>query len=113
MTIQRLGILIIFGLMSFSASADFRTVMEVHEVELPYLTLPASVNGTLTFSDCDECSQLSIRATVATRYSVNGQTVSLADFRRAIAGITNRSQQIVDVFHDLESNTVIQVRVKL
>ncbi|MDX1406032.1 MAG: hypothetical protein R3192_15920 [Woeseiaceae bacterium] len=113
MNIQRLLVLTIFALLSFSSSADFRTVMEVHEVELVYLTLPASVNGTLTFSDCNECEQTSIRATVGTRYAVNGRNVSLADFRRAVAGITNRSQQIIDVFHDLESDTVIAVEVKL
>ena len=113
MHIRTLLVLIILGLTSLSATADFRTVMEVYEVELVYLTLPASINGTLTFSDCEDCASQSIRATAATRYTVNGQNMPLADFRRVVAGITNRKLQIIDVFHDLESDTVTAVEVKL
>ncbi len=113
MHIRSLMVLIIFGLMSLSATADFRTTMEVWEVELIYLRLPGTESGTLTFSDCKECEPLTIRVTPATRYAVNGRRVVLADFRRALAGVTNRSDVIVDVFHQLDSNTVIAVEVKL
>ena len=111
--IQRLVVLIILGLTSLSATADFRTTMEVHEVELMYLRLPGTVSGTLTFTDCEKCDSLTIRVTPATRYTVNGRDVELAEFRRIAAGITDRSYTVVDVFHDLESNTVLRVRVKL
>ncbi len=87
--------------------------MEVHEVELIYLRLPGTVSGTLTFTDCEKCDSLTIRVTPATRYTVNGRDVELAEFRRIAAGITDRSYTVVDVFHDLESNTVLRVRVKL
>lgn len=113
MHIRRLLVLTILGLMSLTANADFRTTMEVWEVELVNLRLPGTESGTLTFSDCEKCDPLTLRVTPATRYTVNGRDVVLADFRRVIAGITNRSEQIVDVFHDLESNTVLRVRVKL
>jgi hypothetical protein len=112
MQIRRLLVLFILGL-SLSAAADFRTTMEVYEVELTYLRLPGTVSGTLTFSDCEKCDAQTIRVTAATRYTVNGRDVMLADFRRVVSGITNRSDQIIDVFHDLESDTIIRVRVKL
>jgi len=112
MHFQRLLALIILGL-SLSAAADFRTTMEVWEVELSNLTLPASEGGTLAFSDCADCDSQTIRVTPATRYTVNGRDVLLADFRRVLAGIRNREDQIIDVFHDLESNIIIRVRVKL
>jgi len=112
MQIRRLLVLTILGL-SLTAAADFRTTMEVWEVELTYLRLPTSANGTLSFSDCTDCNTQSIRVTVATRYTVNGKDVMLADFRKTVAGIRNRADQIIDVFHDLESDTVIRVRVKL
>ena len=112
MQIQRLLVLFILGL-SLSAAADFRTTMEVYEVDLIYLRLPGSVSGTLSFSDCSDCDTQTIRATAATRYIVNGKDVALADFRRVVSGITNRKDQIIDVFHDLESDTIIRVRVKL
>jgi hypothetical protein len=87
--------------------------MEVHEVDLVLLRLPGTESGTLAFSDCADCDSLTIRVTPATRYTVNGRDVLLADFRRVVAGIRNREDQIIDVFHDLESDTVTRVRVKL
>ncbi len=112
MQIRRLLVLTILGL-SLSAAADFRTITEVWEVELVNLRLPATEGGTLAFSDCAECEVLTLRATAATRYIVNKQYVSLADFRLAISRITNRENVIIDVSHHLDSNTVTKVRVKL
>jgi biopolymer transport protein ExbD len=112
MHIQRLLVLTILAL-SLSAAADFRTTTEVWEVELIYLRLPASEGGTLAFSDCADCKVLTLRATAATRYVVNHQDVTLADFRQAIRRITNRKDVIIDVSHHLETNTVTKVRVKL
>ncbi len=112
MHIRRLLVLTILGL-SLSAAADFRTTTEVWEVELINLRLPATEGGTLTFSDCADCNVLTLRATAATRYVVNKQDVSLADFRMAISRIRHRENVIVDVSHHLESNTVTKVRVKL
>ncbi len=86
--------------------------MEVWEVELTHLRLPTSANGTLSFSGCTDCNAQTIRVTVATRYTLNGRDVMLADFRSAVAGITNRGDQIIDVYHDLESDTVIRVNAK-
>ena len=111
MQIRRLLVLTILGL-SLAAAADFRTTMEVWEVELTYLSLPTSANGTLSFSDCTDCNAQTIRVTVATRYTVNGRDVMLADFRKTVADIRNRADQIIDVYHDLESDTVIRVNVK-
>ncbi len=112
MQIRRLLVLTILGL-SLTAAADFRTIMEVHEVDLVYLRLPTSATGTLSFRDCTDWNAQTMRVTVATRYTVNGRDVMLADFRRAVSGIRNRSDQIIDVYHDLESDTVIRVNVKL
>lgn len=113
MHIRRLMVLTILGLLSLAATADFRTTMEVHEVELVYLRLPGTESGTLTFSDCAECDARTVRVTPATLYAVNGQSVSLADFRRAVGGIRNRQDTIIDVFHDLEKDIVIRVEVKI
>ena len=112
MHIQRLLVLIILGL-SLTAAADFRTITEVHEVNLVFLRLPGTPSGTLAFAACADCDSQTIRVSLATHYIVNGQTMSLADFKRAVASITNRRDTNIDVFHHLESDTVIRVRVKL
>ena len=112
MHIRRLLVLTILGL-SLTAAADFRTITEVHEVNLIFLRLPGTPSGTLSFAECADCDSQTIRVSPATHYVINGRTVSLADFRRAIGRIINRKDVIVDVSHHLESNTVTKVRVKL
>jgi len=109
---QKLLVLIFLGL-SLTAAADFRTITEVHEVNLIFLRLPGTQSGTLSFADCADCDSQTIRVSPATRYVINGRTVSLADFKRAVAGITNRRDTDIDVFHHLESDTVTRVRVTL
>lgn len=110
MRIQIIRALILLGL-TLTAAADFRTITEVHEVNLIYLRLPATLNGTLSFAGCSDCESQTIRVNPATRYVIDGQTVSLAEFRRAVAGITNRSETNVDVYHHLESDTATRVSV--
>ena len=112
MHIQSLMVFFILGL-SVTAAADFRTRTEVHEVNLIFLRLPGTPSGTLSFAGCADCDSQTIRVRPATRYVINGRTVSLADFKRTVAGITNRSDTNIDVSHHLESDTVTRVRVTL
>ena len=53
MQIRRLLVLTNLGL-SLTAAADFRTTMEVQEVEPVNLRLPTGANGTLSISDCTD-----------------------------------------------------------
>ena len=109
---QKLLVLIFLGL-SLTAAADFRTITEVHEVNLIFLRLPGTASGTLSFAECADCDSQTIRVSPATRYVINGRTLSLADFKRAVARITNRRDTNIDVSHHLESDTVTRVRVTL
>ncbi len=109
---QKLLVLIFLGL-SLTAAADFRTITEVHEVNLIFLRLPGTPSGTLSFAECADCDSQTIRVSPATHYVINGRTVSLADFKRAVASVTNRQDTIINVSHHLESNTVTTVTAKL
>ena len=109
---QKLLVFIFLGL-SLTVAADFRTITEVHEVNLIFLRLPGTPSGTLSFAECADCNSQTIRVSPATHYVINGRTVSLADFKRTVASITNRRDTDIDVFHHLESDTVTRVRVTL
>ena len=98
---------------SLAAHGDFRTLVEVHEVVLVNLRLPATESGALSIKECADCDALLLRVNPSSRYVLNGQTIALADFRKAIAAVTNRQDVIVDVFHDLETNVATKVRVRL
>ncbi len=112
MQIRRLLVLTILGL-SLTATADFRTTMEVYEIDFVNVRLPGTEGGTISIKHCNDCESELLRVTAATRYIVNGKDVRLMDFRRSLSSLRNRGDVIIDVFHDLESNTVTRVRVKL
>lgn len=109
---RKLLVLMLLGL-SVTAAADFRTITEVHEVDLRFLRLPGTTSGTLSIAACADCNARTIRVSFATQYLLNRRTVSLADFKRAVAKVTNRGDTVVDVSHHLESDTVTRVRVTL
>ncbi len=96
-----------------AASADMRTIAEVHEVRLSNFVAPASENGVATFRACDDCAQQVAAVTPATRYLVNDKAVTLAEFRRAVLSIGNRNAQYLLVKHHLESETVTKVAITL
>lgn len=99
--------------LSLTAVADFRTITEVHEVALVNLRLPATSNGTLTFSTCIDCEAVILRVNSASQYVLNGRPMNLASFRKAMTGVINREDVTVDVFHHLETGTATKVRVRL
>ncbi|MEX2494910.1 MAG: hypothetical protein WD448_02410 [Woeseia sp.] len=98
---------------SLPAIANFEVVTDAHEVALADLRLPQSDSGTLTFKTCDECDYQTVRVSTETLYEMNSERVELADFRSAIAKISNRQSIAVTVLHHLESDTIKAVRVAL
>ena len=112
MQIRRLLALIILGL-SLTAAADFRTTLEVYEIDFVNVRLPGTAGGTISLKHCNACEARLLRVSAATRYAVNGKSVRLSDFRRSLSSLRNRGDVILDVFHDLDSNTVTAVEVKL
>ncbi len=109
---RKLLVLVLLG-MSLSAAADFTTITEVYEIDLPNLRLPGTENGTLAIKECDDCEVQSLRLSGGARYVLNDRAVTLAKFKSAISRITNRDDVIIDVYHHLESNTVTAVMVRL
>ena len=93
------------------ASADFVTVERAYEVPLHLYRMPATVAGSLAFKECDHCNLRVIRVTEATRYVFNNERLELADFRKELARINDRSNEFVIVLHHLESDTVTSVTV--
>jgi hypothetical protein len=54
-----------------------------------------------------------VRVSAGTRYAINGKTVRLADFRRAVSQASDRDDKTVTVLHHLESNTIESIDVLL
>lgn len=95
------------------AAGQIRTVQLAHEVPLDDLRLPQSEGGTIGFKSCEDCEYQTERVTAATRWSLNGKTVRLDDFRVGLARATDRKSVYVTVLHHLEEDRVTEVSVYL
>lgn len=94
-----------------AANAD--VVAQAYEVALSDFRAPASANGAAAFKACGGCDQQLVRVNASTRYTLNGKTVRLIDFRKAISQARNRSNVPVIVLHHLETNTIESIAVYL
>lgn len=80
-------------------------LLEVAEVSSLALTLPASAVGSASLRRCGRCALLTVRATQATSYFVDGQRVSLAQLQAAIAG----RGVYVEVSYLAPANTLVRI----
>lgn len=97
----------------FTAIAHGQVVSRAHELGLSNFSAPTTANSTIAFKKCNDCELISARVTAATRYSVNGDTVRLEDFREAITLATDPDNASVVVLHHLESDTVVSIDLSI
>lgn len=95
--------------LSFSAAADFTTLVEAYEVSSGDMRLPRNTGGTLTFKQCSACDSQTLLVNSRTRYIIDGKDVELITFKERMAGVRNET---VTVLHDLESNTISAIKVR-
>ena len=100
-------------LISLSAAAEFKTVARAYEVALSNMRVPATPSSGIVFKQCAECDVQIVRVTPATRYIVNGQTVTLKEFRKSVFQVRNRARETIVVKHHLESDTIVSVSVTI
>ena len=111
---MKTNLLIAAALFSLALPAAAQDVVaEAYEVALSNLRLPQSEAGTIAFKQCDDCSYQTERVTALTRYVVNGRTVSLDDFSKAVARVVDRDSKPVTVLHHIKDNQVTEVSVNL
>ncbi|MGB5247849.1 MAG: hypothetical protein WBM54_05650 [Woeseia sp.] len=99
--------------LSFAAHADMRTVTEAFEVGLNDFRAPGADNGTLAMRPCSDCDFETLRVTSQTRYSINGEALTLSDFRQALQTARSKSESIVIVSHSVDSDTVKAVSASI
>jgi hypothetical protein len=95
------------------AVADSVIVQEAYEIALSDLRLPSDESGTIAFKECESCDYVSVRVGTDTRYTLNGKTMPLKEFRESLSLVTNREHQPVTVLRHVERKQVTAVFVKL
>ena len=108
----RLLILAACTCISFNAAAQIVTITRAHEVAVSFLRLPGNTAGTIVFKeDCSTCEWHTVRVTAATKYVLNNEALSLAEFDDALKSIREKDTAISTVMHHLESDTVVEVNL--
>ncbi len=118
MTIRKTIAIALFSIgLTFSAQALATglgpVVSQAYEIALGDFRAPGTRNGTVSFKECDDCERKTVRVTAETRYTINGRTVRLEDFRKKVAQAGGRNNAAVTVLHHLESDTIVQINVSL
>ena len=112
MNIKTLLVAILLGV-ALPVAADFRTVSLAHEVSLSNFRVPISTNSGVSFKNCDDCDLQTSRATAKTQYVVNGQPITLKEFREMVFQVKDRANTAVIVLQHLETNTIVSVSVNI
>ena len=83
MRFRKYALIVMLGL-SLPAMAQMTTLIESVEASTSVINVPTTPNGRLSFKPCAErcdADYISVRLTPETRFLVNGQAVSFAEFR--------------------------------
>lgn len=106
-----IGVLLL-GL-SLTAAAEFETISRAYEISLSNFRVPATPNSGVVLKKCDDCEYVAIRVTPRTEYTINGEAVTLKQFRKTIFKVRNREDETIIVLHHLASDTVLSVSVTI
>lgn len=107
----RVLIFILWAGISGVAVAGNHIVSQAYEIAVAELRLPGGPTGTVSFRDCNTCVIQTIPVTPDTRYVLNGRYVSLLKFKRALATIVNKRENIATVIHHLKSDSIVEIQV--
>jgi hypothetical protein len=108
--------LFIAALLLFSQSGftQIETVIRAVEIAPSNIILPADNSGMMTFRPCDDdCDEdyIRVRLSAGTKFSVNGENVKFADFRRELVTIKRAARSYALVTYETETNTVTSIQI--
>jgi hypothetical protein len=105
-----LGIALVAGNI---AIADITTIVRAHEISLSDFRAPASVNGMVSFKNCESCDVRLVNVTSTTQYLLNNRSVTLPQFRKRLSTVQDRNVETVIVMHHIESDVVTSISINL
>jgi hypothetical protein len=96
---------------SLAAYGEPRIISRGYELTLADFSPPATENSGVTFKPCPDCEFISTRVAPATRYTLDGRSVQLAQLRAELLDVRNQESVLITVLRHLESNTIVSVSV--
>jgi len=110
---MKIKTLFAIALLGISFASAGQVISQAYEIALGDFRAPVSQNGVAVFKKCEDCEQLLVRVTPATRYTVNGKIVRLESFRKIVGPAGSHKSGAVIVLHHLESDTIESIAVSL
>ncbi|HSG57898.1 MAG TPA: hypothetical protein VLA06_00055 [Woeseiaceae bacterium] len=99
--------------LALPAAAQFKTIAAAYEIALSDIRLPQRNAGTIAYRKCAECSYETKRVDESTVWEINGKSMSLDDFRKALRDVADPDDETIQVLHHLESDRVTKVWILL
>ena len=96
---------------SLATYGEPRIISRGYELTLADFSPPATENSGVTFKPCPDCEFISTRVGPATRYTLDGRSVQLADLRAELLDVQNKESVTVTVLRHLESNTIVSISI--
>ena len=96
-------------LLSATAAAEMRTHTEAYEIRASFVRLPQSEAGTIAFKRCAECQYETRQMASSMNWKLNGRRTTLAKFRKAMATVSDRDNQLIVVAKRVEDQRVTEV----
>jgi hypothetical protein len=106
----KFAILLMSCLLSVSTihAGTMRSLEDALEASSDSVTFPATDAGTLYFNDCQACNKSALQLSVATKFIVNEQSVSFADFKNALA---KRGSHYMTILYTPTDHVVTRVKL--
>lgn len=106
----------LFALLFFGmpALSQLTTVIEAVEASTSLIYVPASADGNLRFKPCAgrcDAEYISVRLQADTRFLVQGELVSFAEFRRDFYNLRRGTEGYALVSYNTEKNTATSVAI--
>ena len=99
--------------LALPAAAQFTTISAAYEIALSDIRLPQRDGGTVAYKKCAECAYETKRVDASTVWEINGKSMSLQAFRKALRNVENPDRETIQVLHHLESDRVTKVWILL
>ena len=110
---MKIKTLFAIALLSISFAAIGQVVSQAYEIALGDFRAPVSHSGVAAFKKCPDCERELVRVTPATRYTIDGKSVQLDEFRKTLGPAGSRKNGDVIVLHHLKSDTIESIAVSL
>jgi len=111
---RTMGTVVILLSMALPAMSQLTTLIESVEVSTAVVRVPTSLNGRMSFKPCEsrcDADYISVRLTPETRFVVQGQATSFADFRRDFNNSRGGADGYALISYDTEKNIVMSVEI--